>query len=156
MNEIQRIRLALGWASKIGNPKNSFGTRMGFKNWKSKEFVSSALGWALKIGNPKNSFGSRVTSEEWKSKEFVQYWGNFRRMEKTKFRSVFSLRFLGVEYTGLGFWLLDVEYIICFNFQFLGFGYMGFDFWLGFGYMGKFPLQIFGWVSLSDFCQIAE
>ncbi|PKY55338.1 hypothetical protein RhiirA4_474705, partial [Rhizophagus irregularis] len=80
----------------------------------------------------------------------------------------FGLRFLGVEYTGFGFWLLDVEYIICFDFRFLdfgyvgfdfrflGFGYIGFDFRLGFGYMGKFSLQIFGWVSLSDFCQIAE
>ncbi|PKY24800.1 hypothetical protein RhiirB3_439492, partial [Rhizophagus irregularis] len=28
------------------------------------------------------------------------------------------------------------------------FGYIGFDFRLGFGYMGKFPLQIFGWIFL--------
>ncbi|CAB4397895.1 unnamed protein product [Rhizophagus irregularis] len=53
--------------------------------------IRSALRWALKIGNPKNSFGSRVTSEKWKSKEFVRHWGDFRRMEKTKFRK-FSIR----------------------------------------------------------------
>ncbi|CAB4397896.1 unnamed protein product [Rhizophagus irregularis] len=75
--EIQRIR--------------KFGTQMGFEDWKSKEFVSSALRWTSKIGNPKNSFGSRVTSEKWKSKEFVRHWGDFRRMEKTKFRK-FSIR----------------------------------------------------------------
>ncbi|UZO01136.1 uncharacterized protein OCT59_012241 [Rhizophagus irregularis] len=150
--EIQRICSVLGF-SGLPNSKDQKRTKIrlvGFrvpKNNEKSRFVSlRCLGWDSKEQNTQDLFLS-----------VLRRW-IYR----------FSLRFLGVEYTGLGFWLLDVEYIICFdfrflgfgyvgfNFQFLGFGYMGFDFWLGFGYMGKFPLQIFGWVSLSDFCQIAE
>ncbi|CAB4420835.1 unnamed protein product [Rhizophagus irregularis] len=174
--EIQRIRSALG-----------FGTRVGFEDWKSKEFVRFSVGRASEFRRMKktkicNSFGGLPNSEDRKKTKICSV--GFRilknneksrfvsgvsggipknRIPKDSFLSVlerwiyrFGLRFLSVEYTGFGFWLLDVEYIICFDFRFLGFGYIGFDFRLGFGYMGKFSLQIFGWVSLSDFCQIAE
>ncbi|CAB4446362.1 unnamed protein product [Rhizophagus irregularis] len=57
------------------------------KNTEIQRFVWHS-GGLPKIGNPKNSFSSRVTSEDWKSKEFVQHWGDFQRMEKTKFHSV--------------------------------------------------------------------
>ncbi|CAB4419618.1 unnamed protein product [Rhizophagus irregularis] len=59
----------------------------------------------------------------------------------------FGFRLLGVGYMGFVFRLLGVGYT-GFDFQFSGFRYVGFDFRLGFGYMGKFPLRIFGWIFL--------
>ncbi|PKY30731.1 hypothetical protein RhiirB3_447967 [Rhizophagus irregularis] len=85
VQEIQRFVRHSGGLPKIGNPKNSFSFRVTSEDWKSKEFVIRHSGGLPKIGNPKNSFGTGVTSEEWKSKEFVRHWGDFRRMEKTKF-----------------------------------------------------------------------
>ncbi|PKY59814.1 hypothetical protein RhiirA4_482887 [Rhizophagus irregularis] len=94
----------LGWASEVQKSKDSFGTRLGFRSTRNPKIHKFGTRWASKvqeiqrfvqhssglpkIGNPKNSFGSRVTSEDWKSKEFVRHWGDFRRMEKTKFRLV--------------------------------------------------------------------
>ncbi|CAB4430892.1 unnamed protein product [Rhizophagus irregularis] len=112
-------------------------------------YIVSTFGWALDIWV---SFGYidffRFLGVEYIGFDF-RFFGlwiyGFRLsvLGRWIYRIGFGFQFLGVGYTG-------------FNFRFLGFGYVGFDFRLGFGYMGKFPLRIFGWVFLSDFCQIAE
>ncbi|CAB4405680.1 unnamed protein product [Rhizophagus irregularis] len=170
----------------IPNPKGTKKTKIRSgglpKNENPKSKDKDLFGWASEEqkSKDKDSFGEVSSSEEQRKIKirlgclgwdrtpnitkttqipYLSFISNVRgpggipknRIPKDSFLSVlgrwiyrFGLRFLGVEYIGFGFWLLDVEYIICFDFR------------LGFGYMGKFPLQIFGWVSLSDFCQIAE
>ncbi|CAB4444504.1 unnamed protein product [Rhizophagus irregularis] len=94
----------------------------------------------------------------------------FRFRLSLGFRYMDFFRFLGVGYIGFDFgswalnirisafdyWALDIwvssfDYwalIYGFRLSFSGFRYVGFDFRLGFGYMGKFPLRIFGWIFL--------
>ncbi|CAB4410326.1 unnamed protein product [Rhizophagus irregularis] len=144
------------WASEDRKTKIR---RVDFRRIDEPRFVSASR-WIYRIRLSVLGFGYMEFGFQFLGFDFRL---GFRYMDFFRFLGVgyigFDFWFLGFEYKDFGFRLLGVGYMgfvfrllgvgyTGFDFQFSGFRYVGFDFRLGFGYMGKFPLRIFGWIFL--------